>query len=101
MDSKVIIELFRPYLRWKARAQPWGWRMTEFHSKKIVDASTESYKRRVDALRNLRVATGFVPPQYTMPGRKDRYTWTVVLGGRHQSNLTVAASQMRRGMIEP
>lgn len=31
----------------------WHWRMTDVRNGKIIGASTESYKRRIDCVRNL------------------------------------------------
>ena len=43
---KTIVELYK-------RNGQWRWRMRDYRNKKIIGASTEGYKRRVDAIKNL------------------------------------------------
>jgi uncharacterized protein YegP (UPF0339 family) len=43
---KTRVELFK-------MPKGWRWRMTDARNGKIIGASTESYSRRIDAVRNL------------------------------------------------
>lgn len=42
----------------------WRWRLIDDRSKKIIGASTEGYRRRIDALKNLRRVTCYA---YSVP----------------------------------
>jgi uncharacterized protein YegP (UPF0339 family) len=43
---KTLVELYKSKSGWR-------WRMTDCRNKKIIGASTEGYRRRVDAVKNL------------------------------------------------
>ena len=74
--SCVKIELLR------TTSREWRWQMTARNGERI-GSSTEFYRRRIDAIRNLTVVTGFVVPNLG-PRRLGRYCWTVMHVRRSQ-----------------
>lgn len=69
---KVRIELLR------ASYGNWHWQMTEFRSGRRIGSSTEHYRRRVGAIKNLESVTGFVVPTVDLDKSRDgRYCWIV------------------------
>lgn len=45
--KKTVVQIY------KSRGA-WRWRMTDFLNRKIIAASSEGYRRRIDAVKNLR-----------------------------------------------
>lgn len=44
------------------RSRGWRWRMTARNGK-VIGSSTEGYRRRCDAARNLLIVTGIIAPE--------------------------------------
>jgi uncharacterized protein YegP (UPF0339 family) len=67
---KTIVELYKSKSGWR-------WRMTDYRNHKIIGASTEGYKRRVDAIKNLN-RIGLVDYKTRIPPRgRDEFSKVV------------------------
>lgn len=64
----------------RTTSREWRWQITVRNGNRIA-SSTEFYRKRIDAIRNLEVVTGFVVPDLGTR-RLGRYEWTVVPGYR-------------------
>lgn len=75
----LIVELYayRDDVPVAAKAPPlkWRWRVRDRRSTKIIGASTEDYKRKIDAVANVTRLTRLAPP-LMLPGRQF-YSWVV------------------------
>jgi hypothetical protein len=53
---------------YRNRAKLWFWRERDFYNGKIIDGSTQGYRRRYSAVQNLRRAKSASFPEFRKPG---------------------------------
>lgn len=88
MKSRVKIKLYRPFAPADGQgASPilWRWLVDELHSGQRVASVTEAYRRRIDAIRNLELVTGFRVPVIAHRARRNEFCWGATL---HQRAIT-------------
>lgn len=68
--TKNLAQIANNPLEWE-----WRWRLRDRRSDKIIGASSEGYKRRIDAIANLKRVTRLPVPK--LKNREDYHTWNI------------------------